>query len=109
MRIKIANLTLCISLILRLIIGFDVYAETEISDYGEKAFDFLQAVGMLDSDTVYEPDAQVDRGLFAKLAVEFSGCGVNDEDSGPFEDIEGSEYRPYIISAYKHNYIAGVD
>lgn len=109
MRIKIVNLTLCISLIFSLLAGFDVHAQTEITDYGAKAFEFLQSVGMLDSDSVYEPDLHIDRGLFAKLAVEFSGCGVNREDVSDFEDIESSEYKQYIVSAYRHSYIAGVD
>lgn len=109
MRIKIVNLTLCISLIFSLLVGFDAHAQTESADYGAKAFEFLKAVGMLDSDSAYEPDLQVNRGLFAKLAVGFSGCSVNREDVSNFEDIESSEYKQYIVSTYRHGYIAGVD
>lgn len=93
MRIKIVNLTLCISLIFSLLVGFNVHAQTENTDYGAKAFEFLQALGMLDSDNIYEPDLQVDRGLFAKLAVDFSGNTINSEDVSDFKDIENSEYE----------------
>lgn len=109
MRIKIVNLILCVSLIFSLLVGFNVHAQTENTDYGAKAFEFLQALGMLDSDNIYEPDLQVDRGLFAKLAVDFSGNTINSEDVSDFKDIENSEYKQYIVSAYKQGYIAGVD
>lgn len=108
MRTKILSVILCMCLFFSMFGGFNVNAALVESDYGAEAFTFLRSVGILDKDIVYNPELMVDRGLFAKLAVCFSGYSLGGEDS-VFVDIEESEYKHYINSAYNCGYISGVD
>lgn len=109
MKTKLLIVAVCISLFFSIIGGFCVSASSENTDRGAEAFEFLRAVGILEEDCVYTPELMINRGMFAKLAVGLSGYGLNEAEDSVFEDIEKSEYKQYINSAYKYGYIAGVD
>jgi len=79
--------------------------------WGKEAIEYVVARGLITgtSETTFEPDMPMTRGILVTALGKLAGVDVNAYDSNSFTDVkDNSPFRPYIEWAYKKGIVGGI-
>ena len=85
-------------------------AQSDISDQGKEAWEFLTGVGVFDTNEGYKPDSPISRAEFTRLIIKLRGYKDMAENNTDiiFSDVDAlSKDRGYISTAYALGYVKG--
>ena len=105
---KLISAVLCISMLMTGAV-YAQYTDVDVQNEFKPAIDNLTVYGIMsgNGDGTFEPNGNVTRAQFAKIAVKLSGEDVLMTNGGLFSDTpEGYWANGYIATAAKRGYIA---
>ena len=106
---KLISAVLCISMLMTGAV-YAQYTDVDVQNEFKPAIDNLTVYGIMsgNGDGTFEPNGNVTRAQFAKIAVKLSGEDVLMTNGGLFSDTpEGYWANGYIATAAKRGYIYG--